>query len=121
MAKMDWAEVADDVRETLTELGSEVHIVRYTGGDIDPITSLPAPKTEELFPTYGVEADFDITDVDGETIRSGDKQVILDTTVPVMDTDLIQLADGSRWPIAALQTIAPDGIVVVVYVAVLRR
>lgn len=116
----DYAEIKAEVDAILQEMGRPLNTVRTIGGGVDPRTSKPYPSTTQLKSAYGVVVSYKDRDIDGETIRRGDRMVILQASFALEHSDLIELPDGSRWPIQNIEEVSPTGLNLV-YILQVRK
>lgn len=108
----NYAEIAANALETLTEYGQDVTRRSYTAGTYAPATGLVTPTTADTT-RKGVLFDFGAgqTLERGTLIQAGDKRLLLDATATVSPQDHF-IVGGAEYVIVSLGEINPAGTVV---------
>lgn len=105
----DYAEIAANALETLTEFGRDVTRRSYTAGTYDPATGLVTPTTADTT-RKGVMFDFGAgqTLERGTLVQSGDKRLLLDATAAVAPQDHF-IIGGVEYVVVSVGEINPAG------------
>lgn len=105
----DYAEIAANALETLTEFGRDVTRRSYAAGTYDPATGLVTPTTADTT-RKGALFDFGAgqTLERGTLIQAGDKRLLLDATATVSPQDHF-IIGGVEYVIESLGEINPAG------------
>lgn len=108
----DYAEIAADTLETLTEFGRDVTRKSFTSGVYDPATGLVTPTTADTT-RKGALFDFGAgqTLERGTLIQSGDKRLLVDATATVSPQDHF-VVGGVEYVIVSIGSIEPAGVAV---------
>lgn len=108
----DYAEVAANALETLTEFGMDVGRRSFTAGVYDPATGLVTPTTANTT-RKGALFDFGAgqTLERGTLIQGGDKRLLVDATAAVTPQDHF-IINGVEYVIVSIGEINPAGTVV---------
>lgn len=107
----DYAEVAANALETLTEFGRDVVRRAFSSGVYDPVTGLVTPATADTT-RRGALFDFGAgqTLERGTLIQAGDKRLLLDATATVSPQDHF-IVGGAEYVIVSVGEINPAGTV----------
>lgn len=117
----DYSEVYQEVNEAIAEYGATFHIVREAEEAVDPVTSMPSAGMRSVTPVLAVMVEYDEKAIDGSVIRRGDRQILMQAQLTLVDTDVIRLPDQSEWPIVNVQQVNPTGSFNLVYILQVRR
>lgn len=99
--------------------GQAVTITSASGGSYSPATGKRSGKSSAAQTGSGLEDNYTAREIDGTTIKAGDKQLMLspiaaDGSVLTMPEpgDLLEYETGARWRIMAVAPYAPAGVTV---------
>lgn len=108
----DYAEVAANALETLTEFGRDVVRRAFSAGVYDPATGLVTPSTADTT-RKGALFDFGAgqTLERGSLIQGGDKRLLLDATATVSPQDHF-IVGGVEYLVITVGEINPAGTIV---------
>ncbi len=108
----DYSKTATSTDRILTKFGQEVTITRRTAGTYDTSTGVSA-VTETTQSGIGAIFDWQNRDVDGTTIKTGDRRLLLsavDITAPVVN-DTVTVG-SVVFTVMQVKPLAPSGTVV---------
>lgn len=114
-----YSDMASTVTELLAEFGAPVTIRRVTGGTYSPSTDATTGATTTDLAATGLVRDYRAGQIDGTTIRRGDRELVLDATVTPTVDDTV-LIDSAYWDIVNVRAINPAGTPVAYFVQVRR-
>lgn len=105
----DYAEIAANALETLTEFGQDVTRKSFTAGTYDPATGLVTPTTANTT-RKGALFDFGAgqTLERGALIQGGDKRLLVDATATINPQDHF-IIGGVEYVIVSIGEINPAG------------
>ena len=108
----DYAEVAADVLDALTEFGADVTITRVTVGTYDPATGANAVTTSTAT-VKGVVLDFGAgtSMVGGNMVTAGDKRLLLEAAAAPDMNDTFT-ANGKTYAPVSIGEVNPAGVAV---------
>lgn len=122
-----YGELAAVADELLAEFGQEIILYASMPGGYNPATG-QSSATDAGYYGRGAAFDFNFRDSGqtfgaGTLIQAGDRQLYLSPVgVPAPKPgDLVDLADGSRWNVAAVKTTDPSSAEPVIFECLLRR
>ncbi len=101
----------------ITKFGYTVTIKRTTGEIIDPVTGAVTPGVDSTFTPQGMLRTYPNGFIDGTRIMTGDREVIIDPTVPVLVGDTVAI-DGADWPVIVVNESKTAGTLLVSFVQV---
>lgn len=112
MTAFNYAEIAANALETLTEFGQDVTRRSYTAGTYSPSTGTVTPTTADTT-RKGALFDFGAgqTLERGTLIQGGDKRLLVDATAAINPQDHF-IVGGEEYVIVSLGEINPAGTVV---------
>lgn len=99
----------------INRFGAPVVLVRKTGGKSDPITGEVTPELDNSQITKGILKRFPDRLIDGTRIMSGDRTLILDSSVEPLMTDRPRIG-GKHWVPVSIETVDPAGLPLVYFV-----
>ena len=105
---IDYDDIASGAADALREAGAPVVLVRVAEGAYDPATGAAA-LTETRINTIGAQFGYRASEIDGDTIRRGDRRILLVPAVAPAVGDVIEIG-ASRLRVLAVETVAPAGI-----------
>ena len=102
----------DDVmRECLAEFDERtpsIKLVRTTGRTMNPVTCELDAGTESEIDIVGVTVPYNNAQVDGTTIQTRDRRLVIDSQQAPLHDDKV-LLDGAKFSIVNIQTFNPGG------------
>ena len=108
-----YGKMAKTANRLIKKFGAAITISRVSGESVDPVTGVVTPGTEELFYPFGILKKYPDNLIDGTSIKSSDRVLILDNTVEPLMTDTIV-----DWSIESIETSNPAGTSLVYFVQV---
>ena len=111
--------MAETATRLLTEYGQAITLTRTTGGSVDPVTGAVTAGATTYYTPMGVLRPFPDRLIDGTRILASDREVVMDSTVAPLTTDLLTIG-GQAWTIINVVTVSPAGTDLVYRVQVRR-
>lgn len=105
---IDYADIAAGATEALAEAGAPIVLVRVTEGAYDPATGAAA-LTETRIDTIGAQFAYRSSEIDGDTVRRGDRRVLLVPAVAPAVGDVIEFG-ASKLRVISVEAVAPAGV-----------
>lgn len=97
------------------KFGAPVILPRQVGGSSNPVTGEVIPGIDNSVTTTGILKKFPDNLIDGTRIQTGDRVLILDSSVQPLMTDR-PVIGGKAWTPVSIDTVSPAGIDLVYFV-----
>lgn len=113
-----YAGMAATAKQLLDKYGQVVTVTRTINGAFDPAMGTESGETQTSFTASAAVFDYETSQIDGESIKKGDKRTYLESTNAPKNNDVVTTSDGDL-KVVGFTTIGPSG-EAVVYVLQLR-
>jgi hypothetical protein len=121
MMGFNYDRIAKLAQKQIERFGQTVTIARRVQGSYNTVTSA-ATVTETTQTAKGVTDVYNLKEVDGNLVQTGDIKVILSAlgiTAPTVN-DKVTLLDGTIWVVKGVDPVSPGG-VPIIYTCQLRK
>lgn len=106
-----YAEMIELAEEMLTEFGQPLTLTRVANaGGFDDAGNPIAPSAPVSVTGQGVKLDYEIDEIDGETVRTGDAKLLWVGGEPL--TGMTGTIDGEVWRVVSVGKLQPGGTLV---------
>lgn len=120
MSTIDYTRFASTALSLLTKFGATVTITRNQS-TINPITGqTQSGVSGGPYYVVGVLTNYDDKDIDGTSIKAGDRKLILDSSAAPLKDDLLSMDSENLGKIVSIKTVKPAA-TVICYILQMRK
>ncbi len=117
---LDYKALRQDVTRILKDFGQPLRLVRSKNPVANPVAGTVSDSGDVTYSIVGVITNYDARVIDGDLIRSEDKEAYVQAFVEPQAGDTLVEATGREWAVVNFNSIEPAGISVL-YTLQLRR
>lgn len=109
----DYAKLASNTTKTIRKNGRPLTVTYTASREYDPTTNEISSGTGSSKDTYGVVTEFKRSQIDGQNIKRGDKQVLIAAEgLDDITQDSQIILDDGYWNVVDVQTVQPAEIAI---------